>query len=98
MITINDRRMVSDQTEHWAVPVVKGQEYGNWSVSWLPGQPVTRNQAITAMVLAEQVTSGVRSSDHPRWPFIVTWAAELDLDPQQAVSLLATERGEFDAN
>lgn len=94
MITINERRMVSDQTEQWAEPVVADQEYGQWSVSWLPGRPVTRNQAITAMVLAEHVSNGARSSDHPQWPFVLTWAAELDLDPHQAVRLLTTERGD----
>ena len=50
-LTINDRTMTSDRTHHTA-RLAPGEQR-QWEVSWLPGRRVTRNQAITAMTLAE---------------------------------------------
>ena len=49
-LTINDTTMTSDQTPHTArhAPGRNG-----WEVSWLPGQTLDRNTAITAMILAD---------------------------------------------
>ena len=50
-LTINDTTMTSDQTAHTARQA-PGRQHG-WEVSWLPGQILDRNTAITAMILAD---------------------------------------------
>ena len=49
-LTINDTTMTSDQTAHTAR---HAPDRNGWEVSWLPGQILDRNSAITAMVLAD---------------------------------------------
>ena len=48
---------------------------GAWIVSGLPPRVFTRDQAITAMVLAERLAAGYGDND----PFIVGWREELGL-------------------
>jgi hypothetical protein len=48
---------------------------GAWTVSCHPGRLFTRNQAITAMVLAERLAAGFGDED----PFVVGWREELGL-------------------
>ena len=50
-LTINDTTMTSDQTAHTARQAPGSQHL--WEVSWLPGQALDRNSAITAMILAD---------------------------------------------
>ena len=50
-LTITDTTMTSDQTAHTARPA-PGRQHA-WEVSWLPGQILDRNTAITAMTLAD---------------------------------------------
>ena len=50
-LTINDTTMPSDQSAHTARQAPGSQH--QWEVSWLPGRPLDRNTAITAMTLAE---------------------------------------------
>jgi len=45
---------------------------GRWEVSGWPA-PLDRNQAITAMVLAERLAAGHGDDD----PFVIGWRAEL---------------------
>ena len=86
--SITNVQMTSDQTPHIATCV--DTHHGTWTLSWLPGRLVTRNQAITGMTLAEAVatiqTEGA-SVDHTHrmWPFIENWASELDLSAPEAV-------------
>ena len=49
--------------------------HGAWIVSCHPGRLFTRNQAITAMVLAERLAVGHGDDD----PFVVGWREELGL-------------------
>ncbi len=56
-IKITDEAMTSDTTPHSTRPAGNG-----WTVTWLPGPALTRNQAITVMVLADTVAGGV--GDH----------------------------------
>jgi hypothetical protein len=53
--------------------VADGQ--GAWVVSCHPGRLFTRNQAITAMVLAERLAAGYGDDD----AFVVGWREELGL-------------------
>jgi hypothetical protein len=48
---------------------------GVWIVSGWPGRSFTRNQAITAMVLAERLAAGYGDDD----PFVIGWREELGL-------------------
>lgn len=87
--TITDALMTSDQTTHTArwSPGAPGV----WIVSWLPVRRLlTRDQAITAMTLAEVVATRDLSPEGRWWPFVEGWAAELHLAPQQAVDLLTS--------
>ena len=56
-------------------------------VSWLPGQLLDRNTAITAMMLADTVSDARRDEGHRLWPAIHNWAAELGLTGPGAVAL-----------
>ncbi len=48
---------------------------GAWTVLRYPGRLFTRNQAITAMVLAERLAAGYGDDD----PFVLGWREELSL-------------------
>ena len=81
-IKITDEAMTSDTTPHSTRPDGDG-----WAVTWLPGRVLTRNQAITAMMLAETV-----AGDHTgqRWPFIESWANELGMTGTDAVGKISS--------
>ena len=83
-ITINDTTMTSDQTAHTAHLAVGSQHL--WEVSWLPGQALDRNSAITAMTLADLTSEHGLDECHQLWPFIQGWAAELGLTGSDAVN------------
>jgi len=82
-LTINDTTMNSDQTGHTA-RLTSGSQH-LWEVSWLPGRVLDRNSAITAMVLADHAREPDLNERHRLWPFIQSWAAELDLTGSDAV-------------
>ena len=82
-IKITDQAMTSDTTPHSTHPAGNG-----WAVTWLPGRVLTRNQAITAMVLAETVADGVDHTDK-RWLFIEGWANELGMTGADAVDKIS---------
>jgi hypothetical protein len=82
-LTIHDTLMTSDQTAHSArhAPSQHG-----WEVSWLPGQTLDRNSAITAMILADLTGEEELHEEHKLWPHIQGWAAELGLTGPEAVA------------
>lgn len=86
--TITDVLMTSDQTRHtarWSQHAAADGQ-GAWVVSWLSGRRLlTRNQAITAMTLAEMVAAGdpLVSSR-----LFESWASELGLPARQALDML----------
>jgi len=83
-LTINDRTMTSDRTPHAARLAPGGQHA--WEVSWLPGRRLTRNQAITALTLAEAHSpAGARDQNLPQ-SHIQGWAAELGITAGQAAT------------
>ena len=57
-------------TEHATV-----DRHGAWTISCHPGRLFTRNQAITAMVLAERLAAGYGDDD----VFVIGWREELGL-------------------
>ena len=72
-LTINDTTMTSDQTAQTAR---HAPERSGWEVSWLPGQILDRNTAITAMILADTTAEQDLHEGHRLWPFIQGWAEE----------------------
>jgi hypothetical protein len=82
-LTINDTTMTSDQAAHTARQAPS--EHG-WEVSWLPGQLLDRNAAITAMTLADTAAERDLPGRHRLWPYIQAWAAELGLTGRDAVA------------
>jgi hypothetical protein len=87
-LTILDDSMSSDRTPHTArrAPYMSSL----WEVSWLPGQYLDRNDAITAMVLADTTASGDVHPEDRLWPHIWGWAAQLRLTADDAVTRTAS--------
>jgi hypothetical protein len=83
-LTSTDTTMTSDQTAHTARQAPGRQHL--WEVSWLPGQALNRNSAITAMTLADLASEADLNEQHHLWPFIQSWAAELGLTASDAIS------------
>jgi hypothetical protein len=83
-LTINDTTMTSDQTLHTARQTA-GLEH-RWEVSWLPGQTLDRNTAITAMTLADIAAEKGVHEGHRLWPHIQSWAEELGLTGSDAIA------------
>ena len=84
---ITDTEMSSDLTRHAA----RAAESGGWTVSWLPGRTLTRDQAITAMTIAEMIGAHATVGDplhagHRLWPHVDQWAAELAMTGPDAVA------------
>ena len=82
-LTISDSSMTSDRTAHTAR---HAPDRNGWEVSWLPGQALDRNTAITAMILADTTGEPDLHEGHPLWPHIQSWAAELGLTSPDAVA------------
>jgi hypothetical protein len=80
-IRIGDTVMKGETSGHSASRKASGM----WEVSWIPGHEVGRNEAITAMVLAETVSNKPVTETDPMWPFISGWAAELGMGPEAAI-------------
>jgi len=83
-LTINDTTMTSDQNPHTARHA-PGRPH-QWEVSWLPGQVLDRNTAITAMILADLTGEGDLHEGHRLWPHIEGWAAEVGLTGPDAIA------------
>jgi hypothetical protein len=82
-ITINDTTMTSDRTAHTAR---HAPDRHSWEVSWLPGQTLDRNSAITAMVIADTTAEPGLSEGHRLWPHVQSWAQELGLTAPDAIA------------
>src|SRR5580704_2762996 len=84
--------MTSDRTAHTARPA-PGRRH-QWEVSWLPGQTLDRNSAITAMVLADTTAEGDLREGHRLWPHIQSWAEELGLTAPDAITRISQPPGD----
>jgi|SRR5215472_7557333 len=85
--TITSTAMTSDATRHTATAWPVDGEPTLWSVTWLPGRALTRDQAITAMTIAEVVAiTDLTDNRHRMWLFIDGWAAELGISGPHAVA------------
>jgi hypothetical protein len=91
-LTINDTTMTSDQTAHTAR---YAPDRNGWEVSWLPGQTLDRNSAITAMILADTSAEPDLHEGHRLWPHIQSWAAELGLTAPDAIAHASQPPGDI---
>ena len=82
-LTITGTTMTSDHTAHSAR---QAPSQDGWEVSWLPGQTLDRNTAITAMILADLAGEQDLHQGHRLWPAIQAWAAELGLTGPDAIA------------
>jgi hypothetical protein len=85
-LKIDDTAMTSDHTMHTAR---RAPSRSGWEVSWLPGQTLDRNTAITAMTLADTAAEPDLHEGHHLWPQIQGWAAELGLTAPDAIARAA---------
>ena len=83
-LTITGTTITSDQNPHTARLAPGCQHL--WQASWLPGEVLDRNSAITAMVLADIAGKGDLHQGHQLWPHIDSWAAELGLTGPDAIA------------
>jgi hypothetical protein len=82
-VTITDTTMTSDRS---GCTARRSPDRNGWEVSWLPGQILDRNTAITAMTLAETVAEHDLHDRHPLLPHVESWAAELGLTASEAIA------------
>jgi hypothetical protein len=85
-LTVNDSSMTSDRTPHTAR---HAPDRTGWEVSWLPGQTLDRNSAITAMILADTTAEPDLHEGNRLWPHIQGWAGELGLTAPDAIARIA---------
>lgn len=90
-LRITGTEMASEQTAETAILVD-----GGWSVSWLPGRVLTRNQAITALTVAEEMTFYAADREPYQYEFIRDHAAELGLTAGEAIDMLSLTPRERD--
>ena len=91
-LRITDTAMTSDQTAHTAQPAPGGR---GWEVSWLPGQILDRNAAITAMTIAGAAADPDLHEGHRLWPHVQGWAEELGLTAPDAVARISQPPGDL---
>ena len=89
-LTITDTTITSDQSAHTAR---HAPDRNGWDVSWLPGQTLDRNTAITAMTLADTTTEPGLHEGHRLWPHIQSWAQELGLAAPDAITRISQPPG-----
>src|SRR5438093_1562945 len=92
-LTITDQVMRSTATQHNAcrLPTEANPAADVWAVSWLPKRRLTRDQAVTAMTIAEEVgripaDAGPEAYDTRFWALVDSLAAELGLAGPDAVT------------
>jgi hypothetical protein len=90
-LKITDATMTSDQTAHTAR---HAPDRNGWEVSWLPGQILDHNTAITAMTLADTTAARDVAEGHRLWPHIQSWADELGLTAPDAIARISQPPGD----
>ena len=82
-LTITDTAMTSDRS---GCTARHSPDRNGWEVSWLPGQILDRNTAITAMTLADTAAEHDLHDRHPLLPHVESWAEELGLTAPEAIA------------
>jgi hypothetical protein len=90
MTMITETRMWSDQHAHFA----QMNRDGEWEVSWIPGHVLSRDQAITATVVADFLTAkGTTDPTHlarTDLNFLGHWSEELGMLTSEVLTLFET--------
>jgi hypothetical protein len=94
-LTINDDSISGDHTQHTA-RLVPGPQ-GAWEVSWLPGRPLNRSAAITAMVLADMAATRAPQPGDGLWPHVEVWATAVGLTAPEALARVSQPPGGISA-
>lgn len=84
MLHIAGNSMRCDDSKHSARLIGVEDGWEKWEVTWLPDRVLGRNEAVTAMTIAERVGRGIEIGDK-LWPHLDGWAAELGLSGPDAV-------------
>lgn len=82
-LTVHKHLMTSTVTSH----VASGDDADGWGVSWAPGRRLDRNQAVSAMTVAELVESGASEGTRD-WSVVRSLAAELGMTATQAAAMI----------
>jgi hypothetical protein len=90
-LTIFDTSISSDRTGHTARTVPGDGRL--WQVSWLPGRCMSRNSAVTAMVLADLTAHGEVNTGHRLRVHVDGLAAELGLTASDVLTRAAGAPG-----
>jgi hypothetical protein len=90
-LTIQHDIISSDHTRHTA-RLVPGHAQA-WQVFWLPSRLMDRNDAITAMTLAEVAATDEVNPGHRLWLHIEGWSAELSLKAPDALTWISQPPG-----
>ena len=90
-LTIDDNLIGGERTRHTARRV-PGHPHA-WDVSWLPGQLLDRNAAITAMILADVAAASDPRPGDRLWPHIEGWATAIGLTASGALARVAQPPG-----
>jgi hypothetical protein len=90
-LTITDQLMRSPYTQHTAVAWPVPGEPTLWTVTWLPGRNLTREQAEAAMLIAEAVgripaDAGPEAYNDTFWRYVDSRAAEVGITGADAVA------------
>lgn len=87
MLFIHQTSMTSSRTMHKA-RLAPGAD-DKWEVSWLPGQHLSRPEAVTAMVLADTTARQFVFEKHWLWGHVEGWAEELGMSAPEALARAA---------
>lgn len=101
-LAITESAMTSNQTRHKAelVKLPSPLTGYSWQVTWLPDWHLTRDQAITAMTIAEfAITRRGALGDvlSPAWSHLAAWADEIGITPERALALASVPPEDIEA-
>lgn len=92
-LSISDTSITSDLSKHSAKLVDENNPESGWEVSWMPDTTLSKQEATTAMLIADEVAKG--RDDHSttnfsraRWALIRDWCREIDVMPLRALKIL----------
>lgn len=93
-INICDTEITSNTTSHTVTAHPVPGQPATWTVSWLPGHVLTRNEAITAMTIAEATATPADPWNTPENQRLnlQSWAAELGLTADEATAMASKPR------
>ncbi|MBL1072770.1 hypothetical protein JK358_00005 [Nocardia sp. 2] len=68
---------------------IPGEHHTDWRVSWLPGRPLTRDQALAAMELVELLYDPARNNEPGTQAAVAEAARAVGIRPIDAAAILS---------